>query len=278
VTLDGLDQIVGVAGQNRYLSLSLVHDAGRLSCSIAADVTFSPTFQATLLLPEGDYATVASVDLADVGPSNAGAGGTFQLGKIAAGNPVALALPQVARITGTLLDPSLSLAPSPGPNDTIPRHSVYVRSVGSDVTGYYGISRLSGFQRGFKAFVPRGTPGNVSGSFEIRLGEPPADADDSENTTGVVLISPSATPVRFDADGSMEFTIPSLPRYVTLEGRLVRADGTPSQSAYIQAYSGSLEGSNGGFRTIVNADRDGRFRLRLLPGSDYTLYVIDYSD
>jgi hypothetical protein len=277
VTVDGLDQIVGLAGQARHTSMTLSHTTASLSCTVAADLTFAARFEATLLLPEGEYETSLLVDLADVGPSNAGTACNFGLGHVVAGAVAPLEIPPVVRLTGTALDPTIVLAPSPGPNNSLPRHNVFVRPADAG-SSYFGIARLSGFQRGFKSFAPRGMRASLQATFQIRLGDTPPDEGTPENATGSLLVTSGTQPTPLESDTVIDLTVPALPRYVTLRGTVVRADGSPARGAYIQAYSGSIAGSSSGFNAIVTTNRDGEFRLRVLPSDKYGLYVFDFGE
>jgi hypothetical protein len=247
-----------------------------LYCGVSADLSFVTSFNASLLLPDGNYRATASIDLADVGPSNAGSGGIFDLGSAAAGGEAGLRLPDVVRVSGTLLDPSLSLAPSPGPNNSIPRHYVYLRPQSAGTSTYFGQARLTGFQRGYKAFAPRSARVTIQGSLQVRLGETPPSADSPENASGTLIVTNGAQPLDLESDLVVDFSVPSLPSYVTLRGKVVRADGKPAKGAYLQATKAISEGPATLFSAIVTADGNGDFRLRALPGENYTFYVYDY--
>jgi hypothetical protein len=278
VTIDGIDQIVGLAGQSRFISATFSHETEPMYCGVSADLSFVTSFNATLLLPEGEYRATAHVDLADIGPSNAGAGSIYDIGHATAGGLANLRIPEVVRVTGTLLDPSLSLAPSPGPDNSIPRHSVFIRPSNLASSTYFGQARLTGFQRGYKAYAPRGQRVTLQGSFQVRLGDTPPAADARENASGNLLITTATQPIDLDSDVVVDLSIPALPPYVTLRGRVLRADGKPAKGAYVQATAGSVINSTAGFTAIITADANGEFRLRALPGDDYRLYIYDYGN
>jgi hypothetical protein len=118
----------------------------------------------------------------------------------------------------------------------------------------------------------------LQATFQVRLGEMPTEFNPRENSYGSLLLSTGIEPIALESDVEVDLTVPAVPAFVTLRGRVLRADGTPAGSAYVQAYSGSLVGVTGGFSAFVTADRDGVFRLRLLPGERYGIYVYDYGN
>ncbi|MCS6815768.1 MAG: carboxypeptidase-like regulatory domain-containing protein [Blastocatellia bacterium] len=76
------------------------------------------------------------------------------------------------------------------------------------------------------------------------------------------------------ADTTQNFTLPSLPSFVTLSGRITDQRGQPVARAFVFATTSTLSGTpNAAFTAATEADAQGRYRLRLLSGRAYQITI-----
>ena len=115
-------------------------------------------------------------------------------------------------------------------------------------------------------------------SPSMQRSDTPPIGDVPENSSGTLLVVGGAQPVRLDSDVVVDFTVPEVPSYVTLRGKVMRSDGTPSKGAYVRASTNPTSDIGTFFSVIITTDAKGEFRMRALPGQNYSIYIDDFGN
>ncbi|MEO0249587.1 MAG: carboxypeptidase-like regulatory domain-containing protein [candidate division WOR-3 bacterium] len=120
--------------------------------------------------------------------------------------------------------------------------------------------------------------GSTTGEYRLTL--PPAsyrvtvnlDLDPREEVWSV-LSFPPLLELNLTADRTQNFTVPSLPPFVTISGRVTDSSGQSVAEASISAFTSMVLNTPAAFSTRTQTDSNGRYELRVLSGHGYTLLV-----
>jgi hypothetical protein len=119
---------------------------------------------------------------------------------------------------------------------------------------------------------------SATGTYRLTL--PPAtyrvaanlDLDPSEEVAST-LSFPLLLDLNLTTDRIQNFTVPPLPPFVTISGRVTDNNGQPVAGAFISAFTSMVLNTPAAFSTGTQTDSNGMYELRVLSGNGYTLLV-----
>jgi hypothetical protein len=268
VTLHGLDRYAP-SPLNKYDAFIFLHGDGTAwSHTLHREIIDGGPLEIDVRAPEAPLRVYAGLNKS---PANENGSGFYANAEALPvdGEPTAFEIPPLVRIDGTVRDPNLALAANT--EQRIASNRVDF-SFSTDETSGESTGQMNGFARGYSVLLPRGVPVRQSAYFEVALGAEPTRA--GENGTG--SIRKSFDERTFDADTTVDVTVPAVPGYVVVTGRLVDHRGRAVAQGQITASSSDLDGlEDWSFQAYANV-RNGEFRIRLLPGRAYALSAYGY--
>lgn len=119
---------------------------------------------------------------------------------------------------------------------------------------------------------------SATGTYRLTL--PPAayrvaanlDLDPDEEVASI-LSFPPLLDLNLTTNRIQDFTVPPLPPFVTISGRVTDNNGQPVAGAFISAFTSMVLNTPATFSTGTQTDSNGRYELRVLSGNGYTLLV-----
>ncbi|HQR40101.1 MAG TPA: carboxypeptidase-like regulatory domain-containing protein [Blastocatellia bacterium] len=268
----GLEQFDPTVGNPLNVTVDVVTTDNSYSVNIHRDALVATPLSVTIPLPDNSFAGGVSISRFPSTPNSAGHTERFGLPMFTAAPEVALTVPPVVKVSGTILDPSFALASSGGPDRPPSLHYVYAGGTTAQGT-FFGSGVVSGFARGYSFYVPRGGTSSLNSLLDVALGEPVAGNDFSTNDDGTLqLFDVAGGVLSFDSDVDVDVQVPPIARHVTINGTVVDSKGRPVKFAFISAVSTDETGSpHILLGTYVGTGKDGRFSLRLPRGAHYSL-------
>lgn len=237
--------------------------------TVFATAPFDPTYRARLL--PGSYTVVAQI----INPDEREAGGIFvRLGQISVSTsdthdftlPEAVELSgRVTRAMGQPAVPSLVLAVAIADLANLPSDEhPFCTDIGafSSPPGTYAATSIPE-ESATGAYRLLLVPGTYLLNAHVNL--------DPKDRTNPTLIFPFLER-SITADATQDFTMPSLPLFVVLSGRITDERGQPVAQAGISAVTDALAGTpNAAFTAWTETDAQGRYQLRLLSGTAHRI-------
>jgi hypothetical protein len=180
--------------------------------------------------------------------------GIYNLGSASiSGNTAipAFTVPATARLSGTIHGTSLPVI-GVSVGATGPSASVTSSSTADLLTAQY------------QMILPKNTTYGVNLSMSLVQGT---------TYLGSITFPVPAQSLSLGADtANYDFTVPTLPGYVTISGRVTDSSGNPVSGAVVSAISQSITGTpNLLFSTVVQADAGGNYSMSVLSGTNYQL-------
>jgi hypothetical protein len=122
--------------------------------------------------------------------------------------------------------------------------------------------------------------GSSTGAYRLTL--PPRaysvgvsiDLDPSETVVSTLSFPFPFLELDLSTDRIQNFTVPPLPPFVTISGRVTDSSGRPVVGAIVSAFTTRITNTpNAAFSTGTQTGSDGMYQVRVLSGTNYTILV-----
>ena len=271
LTVAGLEPFEPSVGAPLNATLSITAADNSYSAVIQRDSLVATPLSVTLPMPAIPLDATLFVQRAPEGTNGVGYYEQFRFAPFTGAPEVTLAVPPLARVSGTILDPGFVLLATDDQRTFSPSHLVAANGTSPDGTVWYASGVVRGFARGYSFFAPRGASASPTATLSVGIGQPTGGNDFSENDSGTLQIPDVAGgPVVFDADTDVDVQVPDVARPVMISGKVTDAKGRPVKFAFVIATT-ATPGARSSLVTYVDTAKDGSFTLRLPRGDRYTL-------
>jgi hypothetical protein len=274
LTLDGIDGLDATFAERYRVGVALVSTDGLARVDVFRDVGGPDALAISFDAPPGQYRLEVTAYRGATDANGVTVSLRFALGVVEVGaGELRAALPPMARLTGSVLDPDFTLASEPDPaTNTTPSQAV--QALSEDGSGaFQGIVYLGGFARSYALLVPREEHLALSAIFTAAVGKHIDRARSSENDTALLYVG-SVGSIGPCVDGcDVDVTAPALPGFVRISGKVVDARGKPVQAFVSARRFANDSGTDVTTFAFVLTSPSGDFRMRLPRGAEYHLFA-----